>query len=104
MTYTFFELQYKCEKTKKGQHMPKHENKIDKIICRCTDKKCTLSYALHPGIEVITFIPIINNQEITEYIDKNNKTQTVPTFYTKQGAINQAYQIAKLCPNFNKTR
>ena len=50
------------------------------------------------------FIPIINNQEITEYIDKNNKKQTVPTFYTKQGAINQAYQIAKLCPNFNKTR
>ena len=79
-------------------------NKIDKVICKCADKECELSYGLRFGIEVVTFVPTINNQGITEYIDKNGNKQTVPTIYTKQGAINQAYQIAKLCPNFNKTR
>ncbi|MBR3782273.1 MAG: hypothetical protein IKL14_02695 [Alphaproteobacteria bacterium] len=79
-------------------------NKIDKVICRCADKECKLSYGLRFGIEVVTFVPTINNQGITEYIDKNGNKQTVPTIYTKQGAINQAYQIAKLCPNFNKAR
>ena len=81
--------------------MPKHENKIDKVICRCANKTCELSYAIVIGIDTITFIPTINNEALTKYDDPKEK---VPKLYTKQQAINLAYQTVKLCPNFNKTR
>lgn len=84
--------------------MSKHENKINKVTCRCTEGTCELSYAIYPDTEFITFIPTINNKAIIEFTDKEGQEQTIPKIHTKQGAINQAYQIAKLCPNFNKTR
>lgn len=81
-----------------------HENKIEKVICKCTDKTCVLSYCINPDIECITFIPTINNEPILEYKDQNKTIHQVPKIYSKPKALYQAYQIAKQCPNFNKTR
>lgn len=84
--------------------MPKHENKINKVICRCANKTCELSYAIVIGIDTITFIPTINNEALTKYYDPNGGIKKVPKLYTKQQAINLAYQTVKLCQNFDKTR
>lgn len=82
----------------------KRENKIDKVICRCAKRKCVLSYCTYPDIECVTFLPTINNEVLTKYYDPKGGIKKIPKLYTKQQAINLAYQTVKLCQNFDKTR